>query len=159
MEIMNKIKSVFTSVKTHEDLIKLGEEELKLASAALLVNATLIDGDFDDRELVVLKEILKNHYKLKSKELNQLINEAKKKESDAVDLYGFTSVLKNKLDYDGRHQIIQMLWEIIMADDQIHEFEANLVWRVAELLGVSSRDRIRIRKLVEKKKLDKIWDN
>jgi uncharacterized tellurite resistance protein B-like protein len=36
-----------------------------------------------------------------------------------------------------------------MADGVLHEFESNLVWRAAELLGVSTRDRVRLRKLVE----------
>ena len=41
-----------------------------------------------------------------------------------------------------------MLWEIAMADCVVHEFESNLVWRVAELLGVSARDRELLRKTV-----------
>ena len=41
-----------------------------------------------------------------------------------------------------------MLWEIAMADRVVHEFESNLVWRVAELLGVSARDRVLMRKTV-----------
>ena len=40
--------------------------------------------------------------------------------------------------WPGRKQIIEMLWEIAMADPAAHEFESNLVWRVAELLGVSA---------------------
>ena len=41
-----------------------------------------------------------------------------------------------------------MLWEIAMADYVVREFESNLVWRVAELLGVSARDRELLRKTV-----------
>jgi uncharacterized tellurite resistance protein B-like protein len=57
-------------------------------------------------------------------------------------------VLCAQLDQDGRKQIIEMLWEIAMADRVVHEFESNLVWRVAELLGVSARDRVLLRKTV-----------
>ncbi|MGB6196867.1 MAG: TerB family tellurite resistance protein, partial [Methyloceanibacter sp.] len=53
-----------------------------------------------------------------------------------------------QLDQNGRKQIIEMLWEIAMADRVVHEFESNLVWRVAELLGVSARDRELLRKTV-----------
>jgi uncharacterized tellurite resistance protein B-like protein len=31
----------------------------------------------------------------------------------------------------------------------VDEFESNLVWRVAELIGVSTRDRVILRKTVE----------
>jgi uncharacterized tellurite resistance protein B-like protein len=41
-----------------------------------------------------------------------------------------------------------MLWEVVMADGVVDEFESNLVWRAAELLGVSTRDRVLLRKAV-----------
>ena len=42
-----------------------------------------------------------------------------------------------------------MMWELIYADGRANEFEDNLVWRVADLLGVSSRERIELRQQVE----------
>ena len=41
-----------------------------------------------------------------------------------------------------------MLWEVVMADGVIHEFEFESVWRTAELLGVSTRDRVTLRQAV-----------
>ena len=69
-------------------------------------------------------------------------------ESESVDLFGFTNVLCRELDQDGRKRIVEMLWEVVMADGVIHEFELNLVWRTAELLGVSTRDRVTLRQAV-----------
>ena len=69
--------------------------------------------------------------------------------SESVDLYQFTSVLCRALDQEGRKRIVEMLWEVVLADGVVHEFEANLVWRAAELLGVSTRDRVSLRKAVE----------
>ena len=43
-----------------------------------------------------------------------------------------------------------MMWEIVYADGHVHEFEDNTIWRVAELLGVSSRDRMVLRHKVAK---------
>jgi uncharacterized tellurite resistance protein B-like protein len=127
----------------------LGEEEVKLAAAALLVRATVIDGEVDRAEAEVLRDVLERRFDLDHSQAGRLITEAARKEKDAVDLYGFTSVLTRHLDRPGRLQIVEMLWEIVIADGVIHEFEANLVWRAAELLGVTSRDRIRLRKTVE----------
>ena len=42
----------------------------------------------------------------------------------------------------GRLRIVEMMWELVYADGQVSEFEDNVVWRAADLLGVSSRDRI-----------------
>jgi uncharacterized tellurite resistance protein B-like protein len=43
---------------------------------------------------------------------------------------------------EGRLGIVEMMWEMIYADGQVTEFEDNVVWRAADLLGISSRDRI-----------------
>ena len=37
------------------------------------------------------------------------------------------------------------MWELVYADGKVHEFEDNLIWRAAELLGVSSEVRIRLK--------------
>ena len=41
-----------------------------------------------------------------------------------------------------------MMWEIVFVDGRVNEFEDNLMWRAADLLGVSSRDRIALRRQV-----------
>ena len=126
----------------------LREEELRLAAAALLVNATATDGEVAPEERRKLKALLQTHFQLGDDESRRLIREAEAREQEAVDLYRFTSVLCAELDQEGRKQIVEMLWEIAMADSVVHEFESNLVWRVAELLGVSARDRVLLKKMV-----------
>ena len=41
-----------------------------------------------------------------------------------------------------------MMWDVVFADGVVSEFEENVVWRIAELLGVSNRDRIMLRQKV-----------
>ena len=124
------------------------EEELRLAAAALLVRAAVIDGRFDPEERRKLKAILQKRFDLDGDEVGRLLQEAEAREHDAVDIYRFTSVLCRELDQDGRKRIVEMLWEVVMADGVVDEFESNLVWRAAELLGVSTRDRVLLRKAV-----------
>ncbi len=125
------------------------EEELRLAAAALLVHASVIDGHVDPEETRKLKALLQSRFNIDGAELRRILQEAEAWERDSVDLYSFTSVLCRELDQDGRQRIVEMLWEIVLADGVLHEFENNLVWRAAELLGVSTRDRVRLRKIVE----------
>ena len=113
---------------------------MRLAAAALLVHATAIDGEVAPEERRKLNALLQRHFGFGDDEARQLIREAIVRDHGAVDLHRFISVLCAQLDQDGRKQIIEMLWEIAMADRVVHEFESNLVWRVAELLGVSARD-------------------
>jgi uncharacterized tellurite resistance protein B-like protein len=121
----------------------------RLATAALLVHTIAIDGGSSPAEGKALVEALMRNFDLSHAETNELIRAARERDKEAVDLYGFTSVLKRSLDAPGRERIIEMMWEIVLVDGIVHEFEDNIVWRVADLLGVSGRDRINLRKRVE----------
>lgn len=121
----------------------------RVATAALLIHAIAVDGDVSAKEREALRAAITHTYGLNRSEADDLIERARERDAEAVDLYGFTSVLKRRLDQGGRERVIEMMWEIIFADGKVHEFEDNVVWRVAELLGVSARDRIRLRKRIE----------
>ena len=119
---------------------ELGDD--RLAAAALLVHTSGVDGDFSADERQKLATLLSDRFSLEGSEAEELITRAQAADLVAVDLYRFTSVLKSKLDDSGRRRIVEMMWEMVFADGEVHEFEDNLVWRVAELLGVSTRERI-----------------
>jgi uncharacterized tellurite resistance protein B-like protein len=76
---------------------------------------------------------------------DQLIASATRVEGEAVDLYHFTSVIMRQVDAEGRLRIVEMMWELVYADGEVSEFEDNVVWRAADLLAVSSRDRIELK--------------
>ena len=124
------------------------EDDHRLCAATLLVHIVSVDGIVDDSERIRLRNILKEHYQLDEDETSELIEEARKRDLEAVDLYGFTSVLKRRLDINERRNIVEMMWEIVYADGQVHEFEDNTVWRVTELLGIPSSDRLALRRRV-----------
>lgn len=150
MSFWDTLKVVADRVSgTEEESEDLALEEVRLAAAALLVHATVVDGEVRRSETKVLRDVLERSYDLDHGQAGRLIEQAVEQEKDAVDLYGFTSVLTRRLNREDRLKVVEMLWEIVIADGVIHELEANLVWRAAELLGVTSRDRIRLRKSVE----------
>lgn len=149
MSLWTKFTELFELVASDQSRAgNLREEELRLAAAALLVRAAVIDGHFDAEERRKLRAVLQARFDLGDHEVRRLLTDAEAREHEAVDLYRFTSVLCSELDQDGRKRIVEMLWEVVMADGVVHEFEANLVWRAAELLGVSTRDRVRLRQVV-----------
>jgi uncharacterized tellurite resistance protein B-like protein len=120
--------------------------DYQLAAAALLVHIASIDGDFDADERARIQQLVEARFGLDGATARKLISEAYESEREAVDLYRFTSVLKRRLDDDGRRQVIGMLWDMAHADGAVHEFEENVVWRVAELLGVPTRERVELRR-------------
>jgi len=127
------------------------DEDFRLAATALLVRAATIDGHFDHAERAKLHDRLKSRFALDDAAAAALIEEATVAEQEAVGLYRFTSLLDRTLDDEGRRHLIEVMWEIVYADDRVSEFEDNLLWRVADLLHVSSRDRIELRRRVAEK--------
>ncbi|WP_319531523.1 TerB family tellurite resistance protein [uncultured Cohaesibacter sp.] len=121
----------------------------RVATAALLVHLVAVDGVIDEQEQATLKTVLMEKFDLSEDETADLIAVASQQDKEAVDFYHFTSILKRELDEQGRIEMIEMMWELVFADGQIDEFEDNMVWRVSELLGVSRRDRIRMRQHVQ----------
>ena len=118
--------------------------EPRLAVAALLVHLATIDGEVTAAERRALRGALMDAYELGEDEVDRLITEAHRHDSEAVDFYRFTSALA-ALPNGEKLEIIRMMWQVVFADGHNHELEDNMVWRVAELIHVSARDRTLLR--------------
>ena len=123
----------------------LDDQDLRVATAALLVHAAAIDGDISDAERDKLQNLLKLRFELDDDGAKALIAQATAADDKAVDLYHFTHLLNGSLDGNQRLRMIEMMWTIAYADGAVSEFEDNLIWRVADLLGVASAERIALR--------------
>jgi uncharacterized tellurite resistance protein B-like protein len=124
------------------------ENDYRRAAAALLVHVATLDGDLTETKRRKLHAILETQFALDPAATDELIAEATADDRDSVDFYHFTSLIMRALDEAGRLRIVEMLWEMVYADGAVSEFEANVMWRVADLLAVSSRDRIVLRERV-----------
>src|SRR5271155_5086038 len=114
----------------------------RLAATALLVHVISLDGEPSEPEKRKLHGLIESSFGLYRGPADQLIASAPLVEGEAVDLFHFTSVIMRSVDEAGRLRIGEMMWELVYADGQVSEFEDNVVWRAADLLGISSRDRI-----------------
>lgn len=150
--MLEALKRLFQKVsKTSEAAPKFAAEDPRVAVAALLVHIIAVDGVVDEEERIRIRKVLSERFGLQPAETEDLLKLAKQREDSSVDLYGFTSAVKAGFDFDQRRDVVEMLWELVYADGEVHEFEDNVVWRVAELLGISTRERVTIRKRVEQK--------
>jgi uncharacterized tellurite resistance protein B-like protein len=124
-------------------------DDPRLAAAALMYHVIGADGVYSDAEMDRLGDLLQENYALDDKTLSRLVAAARAADNEAIDLYQFTSVLMHSLSGGERLKFIELLWEIVYSDGENHELEDNLVWRVAELLGVDGRDRVLLRQAVQ----------
>jgi uncharacterized tellurite resistance protein B-like protein len=127
---------------------QFADDDYRLAAAALLVHAAAIDGEMSQSERDKLHSVIRQHFALDDAKTDELIDKATAAEHESVDLYHFTHLLNRVLDEEGRAKIIEMMWEIVYADGKRDELEDNLLWRAADLLGVSSRQRIELRRRI-----------
>lgn len=123
-------------------------EKLHLATAALLMEAACMDGHIDDAETETVITVLTEHFGLGREEATELTEAGRSEVSGSNELYGFTRIIKDSFDHDERIKMIEMLWRVAYADGHLHEYEANLLRRVAGLIYVSDRDRGEARKRV-----------
>jgi uncharacterized tellurite resistance protein B-like protein len=122
-----------------------GDGDYRLAATALLIHVISLDGPPSEVEKKKLHTLLETRFALDPGTADKLIADATLVEGEAVDLYHFTSVIMRSVDETGRLRIIEMMWELVYADGSVSEFEDNIVWRAADLLGVSSRDRVNLK--------------
>jgi uncharacterized tellurite resistance protein B-like protein len=127
---------------------RFDDNDYRLAAAALLIHTAQIDGSMSQPVRERLHAVIMQRFKLTEDETDELLREATEVESEAVDLYHFTSLLNRSLDEEGRCRIVEMMWQVVFADGQVSEFEDNLIWRAADLLGVSRNERIGLRQQV-----------
>jgi uncharacterized tellurite resistance protein B-like protein len=132
------------SPTAHQDRT-FDETGYRLAATALLMHVISLDGKPSDVESRKLHGLIESRFGLDPGTADRLIASATLVEGEAVDLYHFTSVIMRSVNEEGRLRIVEMMWELVFADGQASEFEDNVVWRAADLLGISSRDRIELK--------------
>ena len=144
--MLQSLKDLFADLTAgHRASGGFGETDYRLAAAALLIHVIAIDGEVSDVELRKLTALLKAQFELDDAAVTELIEAATAAEREAIDLYHFTSLLNRSLDEAGKARVVEMMWQLVYADGRVNEFEENVIWRAADLLGVSSRERIALR--------------
>jgi uncharacterized tellurite resistance protein B-like protein len=124
-----------------------GPPQEQVAAAAILFSIMDADGVRHKAEMERLTTLLSEKFDVEGATLSAVIASGEEAENEAVDLYQFTRTLVN-LEEDERIRFIEIIWEVVFADGEVHELEDNLVWRIAELIGISHRDRMLMKQKV-----------
>ena len=143
------LKNLIGALSDSETQPRFAPDDFRVAAAALLIHVATIDGAFAETELATLRDILRRRFSLDDASIDALIDEASAVEREAIDLYGFTAKLNRVLDDAGRERMVASMWDVVFADSKATEFESNLIWRAADLLGVSRETRIALRQQSE----------
>lgn len=124
-------------------------DDPRISAAALMYHVIHADGVLREVEIERLETFVQAENEVHGAELRKLLSAAKSACDEAVDLYRFASTLMRNLDKEQRLRLIELLWELVYSDGVRHELEDNVVWRISELLGIDSRERVSLRQRVE----------
>ena len=116
--------------------VRFAPDDHRVAAAALLVHVASIDGVVRASERQRLAALIGERFGTDKADTLRLIAAAEKSESEAADVQEFVDLVRRRLDTEAKSRLIAMMWEMAYADGELHEFEENLIFRVAGLLGV-----------------------
>jgi uncharacterized tellurite resistance protein B-like protein len=118
-----------------------GRDELRLAAAALLVEAATNDERFDQGERATIERLLAERFRLTADEAAALRAAGERASDRSAQIYGFTRTLNERLSPPERVGVVEMLWEVAYADGELDALEDTLLRRVGGLVDVSDRER------------------
>ena len=127
------------SLETEVDI----EHRLKLATAALMIEIMKQDGETKDEEVVAVKHALQTKFDLTKIEIEELFTLASEEVKQSVDLYQFTSLIREHFSQEKKIKTIEYLWTVAYADNHLDSHEEHLIRRIADLLYVTHQDFIK----------------
>ena len=122
-----------------------------IAVASLLIHSAKIDENFTDKEKKIIKNAL-IEMGADTKKVDEIIDEAEKKEKDSNQILDFTRNIKNISEED-KKIIIESLWNIIYSDENADMYETNLMRRLSGLLYLDNKIVGDIKEKIRSKKL------
>ena len=143
------LKDILSYNISEED--KVDTKNLELLSG-LMIEAAYTDGQIDEIEINKIKLTLINVFEEDPKEVDLFLDEALKNKNNTKSLHYYTSLINKNFSDDKKLRLIEALWEIVLSDGKIHDYESNLIRRLSGLLYISDVNSGNARK----RALDKI---
>ena len=99
--------------------------------SALLVHAANIDEIYSDHEKDLIKEFINSY--LKDENSSDILKKAEEVENNSNQLLSYTNIIKQN-SMDIKKDIIEHLWKVIISDNSVDQYEANLMRRICGLI-------------------------
>lgn len=137
--MFSKIADFFNSLSQQSGIADI--DEYRLAIAALLCEVSNADHNISQEEEVVIEHTLGKLLSIDDELAKFLLIEAKEKITTSSSLYDFTSRLA-ELDFDTRSGLIEAMWEVAYADNQLDPVEELVIRKVSDLLYLEHSEYI-----------------
>lgn len=105
--------------------------------AGLMIEAANTDGNVSQDEINKISSSLINVFKEDSVLVKDSLTKAYNNKDNSRSLHYYTSKINKSFSDEKKITLIEVLWQIILSDNEIHDFESNLIRRLAGLLYIS----------------------
>lgn len=139
--MIDKIKSFFSKKVLEADSDSVSADQL--ATAALLIEVMVIDGNLDEQELNSIAETLSRMLSLSAGEVDELISLSREEVTEATSLYQFTREINEHFDIEKKLSLMTAMWRVAYADGHLDKHEESIIRRVADLLHIRHSEYIR----------------
>jgi uncharacterized tellurite resistance protein B-like protein len=113
------------------------DEELKVATVVLLLEAAYGDQEFIRKEQRLILRGIEREFGLDSEEAHTLAARAESIRPPAVTLKDLTDVVRAGFDVEQRTRVLTWIWKILEADRSESDWEQSFVDYVTERLGLT----------------------
>jgi len=103
----------------------------------LMIEAANTDGNVSQDEVNKISLVLTEIFKEDPLDVKKVLTKTLKNKDEPTSLQFFTYKINKSFDIEKKLLLIETLWEIILADGKIHDFESNLIRRLAGLFYIS----------------------
>ena len=141
--MLNLLKNILNTQNSEKD--DNNNKDLELL-CGLMIEAAYTDGKVDEIELNKIKSSLINIFSENPKDVDLVLEKAEENKNNSKSLHHYTSFINKNFDEKKKILLIEALWEIVLSDGQVHDFESNLIRRLAGLLYISDVDSGNARK-------------
>lgn len=148
--MLDKVISFFHSLRSRSSSEEFQDDDKRVSVAGLCFQVMEADGVVHEEEEQKLRSLLQEHFSIDPSRIEALMQAGHSAGKEAVDYYRFTSDINKQLNEDERIELVRLLWDVAYADGVRSELEDHIIWRIADLLGVSDRDRIIQRQITER---------
>ena len=107
------------------------DKESIIGISALLVHAANIDEIYSNHEKELIKNFINSY--LKDDNTSEILKKAEVIEKSSNQLLNYTNIIKQK-SMDIKKDIVEHLWKVIISDNSVDQYEANLMRRICGLI-------------------------
>jgi len=142
--MIDLVKKFFTK-RSHDDSSnQRGQRphDIRIATCALLLEMSNIDGEFSALERESIISIMKRNFDLSDEHATTLLEASNEELKGSIDIWQFTNLINQNYSIEEKIRVVEIVWDVVYADGKLEKHEDYLVHKLATLLRLTHKQLI-----------------